>query len=76
MPQPSSRLRASWSLLRNLLLAFAFCALYVAVDLRLADTPPPALTWKRIIIGAAVWLVVALAIGTTARAGERAAGDR
>ena len=61
-PSPPPRLRASWTLLSALVLAASFCALYVAVDLRLGDAPPPGLTWTRIGAGAVLWLVVALVL--------------
>ena len=80
MPPPASasprRLHASWALARGVVLALGFCALYVAVDLRLADAPSSALTWPRILVGALVWIAVALAVGRVARPAETDAGDR
>ena len=71
---PPQRLRASWALVRTLVLAVGFCVLYVAVDLRLADAPAPAVTWPPILAGAAVWVGVTMALGRAARAEERTAG--
>ena len=71
MPPPASasprRLHASWALARGVVLALGFCALYVAVDLRLADAPSSALTWPRILVGAVAWIVVAFAVGRVVR---------
>lgn len=57
------RLHASWAVARGVVLALGFCALYAAVDLRLADAPTSALTWPRILVGAVAWIVVLLTFG-------------
>ena len=80
MPPPASvaprRVHASWALARGVVLALGFCALYVAVDLRLADAPSTALTWPRILVGAVAWIAVALAVGRLALPAETDAGGR
>lgn len=65
---------ATWALARGVVLAVGFCALYVAVDLRLADAPSSALTWPRILVGAVAWTLVALAVGRATRPVETDAG--